>query len=260
MTTGPQGHLRGELRVYGDAEQLARAGAELFVTRAEESIKVRGRFRVALSGGHTPRRIYELLGSDAFQSRVDWEKVDFFWGDERYVGADDAQSNYRMTVEALLRHVPVSADNIHRVPTDIAPPSAAAGRYEQDIRHCFHDLSSVPQFDLIYLGLGSNGHTASLFPHSPALREHSRLVVADFVSEESAWRITMTAVLLNRGRTVAFVVEGEQKANVMRDVLLGTPDPERLPAQLIAPEGTLLWLADEPAARLLSRAEGRWSA
>lgn len=260
MSTASIAGNRGELRVYGDAEQLARAAAELFVTLAAESIKARGRFRVALSGGSTPRRVYELLASNGFRRRVDWDRVDFFWGDERYVPADDRDSNYRMTAEALLRQVPVPAANVHRPPTEISPPGAAAGAYEDDIRRSFGDLSSLPQFDLVYLGLGTNGHTASLFPYSPALKETSRLVLADFVAEVNTWRISMSAPLLNRGRTVAFLVEGQQKAEVLRDVLLGPPDQERLPAQLIDPEGNLLWMVDEAAASLLPRAEERRSA
>jgi 6-phosphogluconolactonase len=251
---------RGPLRVYGDAEQLARAAAEMFVKTAVDSIAARGRFRVALSGGSTPRRVYELLATTAFSGHVDWDRVDIFWGDERYVPADDRDSNYRMTSEALLRHVAVPVANIHRVPTEISPPAAAAAAYEDDIRRSFGDLSSAPQFDLIYLGLGTNGHTASLFPHSTALREPSRLVVADFVAEVNGWRVTMSAPLLNRGRIVAFLVQAQDKAEVLRDVLLGPCDPERLPAQLIAPEGTLLWMVDEAAAGLLPQAEKRRSA
>lgn len=251
---------RGELRVYGDADQLARAAAGLFVTLAAESIKERGRFRVALSGGSTPRRVYEMLASNGFKRRIEWDRVDFFWGDERYVSADDRDSNYRMTAEALLRHVPVPVANVHRVPTEISPPAAAAGAYEEDIRQCFNHAASVPQFDLIYLGLGTNGHTASLFPHSPALREQSRLVLADFVSEVNMWRITMSAPLLNRGCTVAFLIQGQAKAEVLREVLLGPRDPERLPAQLIRPEGKLLWMVDEAAASQLPQGEKRRSA
>jgi 6-phosphogluconolactonase len=250
----------GDLRVYGDAGYLARAAAELFVNTAADSIEERGRFWVALSGGATPRRLYKLLATSAFSSRVDWGRIGIFWGDERYVPADDPDSNYRMTAEALLQHVPIPFMNVYRVPTEIDPPQAVADVYEHEIRHCFRVFDSVPQFDLIYLGLGTNGHTASLFPHSPALREQSHLVVADFVAEVSGWRITMSAPLLNRGRTVAFLVEGEQKAQVLRDVLLGPPDSERLPAQLIAPEGKLLWMADEAAASQLPRAEERRSA
>jgi 6-phosphogluconolactonase len=244
----------GELCIYGDAEQLASAAAELFVKTAAESISARGRFRVALSGGSTPRRVYELLATTGFTSRVDWDQVDMFWGDERYVSPDDPASNYHMTAQALLRYVPIPTANIHRVPTEINPPAAAAIAYEKDIRQCFGNSTSVPQFDLIYLGLGTNGHTASLFPHSPALKETWRLVVADFVAEVNTWRISMSAPLLNHGRTVAFLVEGQEKAQVLHDVLLGPRDPERLPAQLIAPQGELLWMVDGAAAALVSRA------
>lgn len=257
MTTVPKAAYPGELRVYSDAEQLARAAAELFIKVASDSIHTRGRFRVALSGGSTPRRVYELLATAEFSNRVDWDLVDCFWGDERYVPADDRDSNYRMTAEALLRHVPV---HIHRVPTEISPPSAAAAAYEDAIRQAFHDSISVPQFDLIYLGLGTNGHTASLFPHSQALRERSRLVLADFVPEVNTWRISMSVPLLNRGRTVAFLIQGQEKAEVLREVLLVPRDPERLPAQLIAPEGKLLWMVDEAAAALVAREGERRSA
>jgi 6-phosphogluconolactonase len=250
MTSGPAAYP-GELRVYANSGELALAASELFVSIATASVKARGRFRVALSGGSTPRAVYQLLATGEFSGRLDWSRVDFFWGDERYVPADSRDSNYRMASETLLQHVPVPPANVHRVPTEISPASAAAEAYERTIRQCFGEPDSVPQFDLIYLGLGANGHTASLFPHSPALREQSRLVVADFVSEVNSWRISMTAPLLNRGRTVAFLIEGAPKAQVLSEVLLGPQDPERLPAQLIAPEGKLLWLVDKPAAALL---------
>jgi 6-phosphogluconolactonase len=246
--------------VYNDAEQLAKAAAELFVSLSASAIHARGRFRVALSGGTTPHRVYELLATDDISHRIDWNNVDLFWGDERYVPADDRESNYRMTAETLLRHISIPVDNIHRVRTEISPPTAAASAYESEIRRSFQYTSSIPQFDLIFLGLGTNGHTASLFPHSAASGEQSRLVVADLVKEVNMWRITMTAPLLNRGRTVVFLVEGESKAKVLQEVLLGPKDPQRLPAQLIAPEGKLLWMMDESAARLVPHPERRRSA
>lgn len=260
MTIAGRTDHPGELLVYHDAEQLATAAAELFVEISADAIRARGRFRVALSGGSTPRRVYQLLATAAFSSRVEWNHVDIFWGDERYVPADDRDSNYRMADEALLRHVAIPVANIHRVPTEIGEPAVAASSYEDTIRRCFGDARSVPQFDLIYLGLGTNGHTASLFPHSPALGEASRLVLADFVSELDSWRITMSAPLLNRGRTVAFLINGEEKAQVLREVLFGPREPARLPAQLIAPEGRLLWLADEAAAAQVSRGRQKRSA
>jgi 6-phosphogluconolactonase len=260
MTIVSETSFRGDLCVYKDAEELARAGAQLFIDEAAEAIRGRGRFRVALSGGSTPPRVYELLATPAFSSRVDWNRVDLFWGDERYVPADTPDSNYRMTAQALLEHVPVPPANVHRVPTEISPPSDSASAYEDEIRKAFQESASVPHFDLIYLGLGTNGHTASLFPHRPSLHESSRLVVADLVSEVNAWRISMTLPLLNHGRTVAFLTEGEQKAPVLREVLLGPRDPERLPAQLISPQGKLLWMVDTAAASLVIRAGEKRSA
>lgn len=240
------------LRVHADAEQVAVAGAELFVTTATAAVRERNRFRVALSGGSTPRRTYELLATSAFRDRVDWERVDFFWGDERYVPANDRESNYRMVAEALLQHVAVPAGHVHRIPTELAPPATAASAYEETIWKNFGKSQAVPRFDLVYLGLGANGHTASLFPHSPALRETGALVFADHVTEVGMWRISMSARLLNHGRTVAFLVAGGDKARVLHDVMIGPRDPERLPAQLIAPRGELLWLADRAAAGLVS--------
>jgi 6-phosphogluconolactonase len=257
MTIAPGANWPDGLHVYENAEELAHAGAELFVDGAAEAIRVQGRFRIALSGGSTPRRVYQLLATPAFSSRVDWDGVDLFWGDERYVPADARDSNYRMTAEALLDHVPVPPANVHGVRTEISPASAAASAYEDEIRQVFRESASVPHFDLIYLGLGTNGHTASLFPHSPALHESSRLVVADLVAEVNAWRISMTLPLLNHACIVAFLIEGEKKAQVLKEVLLGPRDPERLPAQLIAPQGKLLWMVDEAAAALVSRAGER---
>jgi 6-phosphogluconolactonase len=260
MTISSETNSPGDLCVYKDAEELARAGAQLFVDEAAEAIRERGRFRIALSGGSTPRRVYELLATPAFNSRVDWNQVDLFWGDERYVPADAPDSNYRMAAQALLDHVPVPPANVHRVRTEVSPPAAAAGAYEDEIRKVFQESASVPYFDLIYLGLGTNGHTASLFPHRPSLHERSRLVVADFVAEVNSWRITMTLPLLNHGRIVAFSIEGAAKAEVLRDILLGSRDPERLPAQLVSPQGELLWMVDAAAAALVSRPGERRSA
>jgi 6-phosphogluconolactonase len=252
MATLFGGSYPGELQVLSGSEQVASAAAELFVNVAAQSISARGRFRGALSGGSAPREVYESLATAPITSRVEWNYVELFWGDERYVSPDDRHSNYRMTAEALLRHIQIPRGNIHRVPTEISPPQDCAKAYEKDLRQSFGESVTVPEFDLIYLGLGTDGHTASLFPHSTTLDEKSRLVVADFVSEINSWRITMTAPLLNRGRTVAFLITGQQKAQVLREVLLGPRDPERLPAQLINPKGKLLWLVDEPAAALLS--------
>ncbi len=239
----------GTVHVHADGEAVALAAAELFVSVCAEAIAIRGRSRVALSGGSTPKRTYELLALPQRAARVDWANVDIFWGDERYVPPDDPRSNYRMTREALLAHVPIPQANVHPVQTDIAPARAAAAACEDSIRQCFSMSSGIPRFDLIFLGLGTNGHTASLFPNSPVLSETKLLVAADFVGEVNMWRITTTVPVLNAGRTVAFLVAGKDKAEVTREVRSGRRDPDRLPAQLIQPtEGNLLWIVDRAAA------------
>jgi 6-phosphogluconolactonase len=236
------------VEVYDTAEAVARAAADLFVRTAGESIRDHGRFSVALSGGSTPKRAFQLLATKQFSDEVDWSRVHLFWGDERYVPADDANSNYRMTREALLHAIAIPAANVHRVPTELTPPDAAATDYQEEIGRHFGNGAS-PDFDLIYLGLGTNGHTASLFPHSQILHESARWVAAEFVAEVDQWRISMTVPLLNRGRVVAFLVTGADKAGVLREVLVGALDPERLPAQLISPRA--LWLVDHAAAAQL---------
>ncbi len=244
--------MNGELRVCANGEDVAHAAADLFISSYSAAVADHGRFRVALSGGSTPWRAYELLAAPERRSQVNWEQVDVFWGDERYVPADDPVSNYRKTREALLERVPLPPSNVHRVRTEMSPPEAAAA-YEDAIRKSFGRTAGIPMFDLVFLGLGTNGHTASLFPGSPLLRETTRLVAADFVAEVNMWRITMTAPLLNAARTIAFLLAGPDKAQVFRDVLCGPRDIERLPAQLIAPaNGTLLWIVDQPAAALVS--------
>ena len=243
---------RGAVHVYRDAEEAAAQAAELFAAEAAGAISSRGRFRVALSGGATPRRTYQLLASPPWNSRIAWDRSDFFWSDERYVPADDPASNYRMAGELLLRRAPVPPENVHRVPVEIRPPEAAARAYEETIRGCFENPAGIPQFDFILLGVGINGHTASLFPESSLLSETRRLVAADEVAAAPNWRITMTAPLLNRGRLVVFLTEGGEKAEILRRILRGPYDPQHLPAQLIQPEsGRLIWIADEAAAVLL---------
>jgi 6-phosphogluconolactonase len=251
----------GDVKMFPSAEAVAQGAAELFAHTCDTAVRERGRFYVALSGGSTPKRTFELLSSEPLRSRINWDHVHLFWGDERYVPHDDPNSNYRMTSEALLRHIPVPPANIHGVPTELSPPETAAAAYEADVRQTLGTSdSSIPRFDLVYLGVGTNGHTASLFPHSPVLKETSRLVVADFVAEVNSWRISMTAPLLNRGRTVAFLVAGREKASVLKQVMFGPRNVENLPAQLISPEGELLWLLDEAAASMLPHTQASTAA
>ncbi len=245
----------GSVSIYPDAENASAAAAELFASLAADAIRERQVFRVALSGGSTPKRTYELLATPKFATHIDWQRVHVFWGDERYVPADDAESNYGMAAEALLRHVPIPKGNVHRFRTELQPPAEAARAYEDEIRG--HFGTAPPRFDLIDLGLGPDGHTASLFPGSSALNESSRLVIADFVGKTNSWRLTMSVSLINAARVVAFLITGAQKASILHDILLGPRAPDRLPAQLISPQGELRWQVDEAAAALLPHSIGR---
>jgi 6-phosphogluconolactonase len=241
----------GKLLIFPDADALARAAAEDFVRRAKDAASARGRFAVALSGGHTPRKLYELLAGDPYRAGVPWEKIHLFWGDERHVPPDDPQSNYRMVREALLTRVAVPESNVHRILAELPDASEAAARYEEELVR-FFGLSAgrVPQFDLMYLGLGPEGHTASLFPDATALDVRDRLVVATWVVKLDAFRITMTYPVFEESRAVDFLVAGADKADILRAVR----DPATAaayPAGTIRPRsGELLWFADQAAARL----------
>jgi len=236
-----------EIETYPDADRLARAAAEHFVTLAAEAIAARGQFAVALSGGSTPRAAYALLASDEFAAQVDWSRVHVFWGDERCVPPDHPDSNYRLAREALLGHVPLPAGNVHRIRGEINPEQAAAN-YERTLSSFFarHPEGPAPRFDLILLGMGEDGHTASLFPGTAALHEQTRWVVAHYVDKLRAWRVTLTPVVINAAAQVTFVVSGAGKADRLRQVLTGSYQPDTLPLQIVRPtDGRLLWMTDE---------------
>jgi 6-phosphogluconolactonase len=236
--------------IFEDGEAVARAVAGRFVEVADECVRERGRFSVALSGGSTPRRIYELLSGAEFASRVAWSKVHVFFGDERSVPPDDAQSNYRMARESLLSRVALPAENVHRM---IGEGDAAANArlYEDELRSFFGG-DALPAFDLVMLGLGEDGHTASLFPGSPALEERSAWVVANWIEKLNAYRLTLTAPVINNASHVVFVVTGAGKAERLLEIVKGARDPRRLPAQLIrTARGTLDWYVDRAAAAKL---------
>jgi 6-phosphogluconolactonase len=246
-----------EILVFPNPESLANAAAELFVRSAAASIQNHGAFIVALSGGSTPKRLFEILATDNFQAKIDWNRVYLFWGDERYVPSDHPDSNFRMTMDTLLSKVPIPHANVHRIRTELSPAEAVATNYESEIARFFTSFSDkhrerFPAFDLVLLGVGTNAHTASLFPHSQVLQETSHLVAAEFVAEVGMWRITMTAPLLNAAREIVFLVHGKEKAQVVREVLFGDYDPERKPAQMIQPaNGRLKWLIDSASAAKL---------
>jgi 6-phosphogluconolactonase len=235
------------LHIYPDAEALGRAAAQVFVARADRAVAARGRFSVALSGGLTPTRTYELLAQEPFRDQVNWAQTHVFWGDERCVPLDDPRSNARLAQSALLDSVPVPKMQIHPILCQDAPEEGAA-RYDARLKDFFRD--QMYTFDLAFLGLGEDGHTASLFPGDAALQEEERWAVA--VLRPDLVRVSLTPAVFNRARTVAFLVSGRDKARVLRDVLEGDYAPEHLPAQLIRPvRGEVLWLADQAAAAVL---------
>jgi 6-phosphogluconolactonase len=239
-----------DILILDDAEAVARAAAERFVELAARSIAERDRFAVALAGGTTPRRVYELLAGDELRERVEWARVHVFFGDERSVPADHADSNYRMANEALLSRVPLAPENIHRMEGQ-GDAAANASRYEDELRGYFAEVGR-PRFDLLMLGMGDDGHTLSLFPHTQALDETSLWVAANHVEKLGAWRITLTAKAANAARHVLFLVTGAGKAERLREVIFGERNPQRLPSQLIRPEdGRLEWIIDEAAAAQL---------
>jgi 6-phosphogluconolactonase len=223
----------------------------MFASVAAAAAEVRGVARVAISGGTTPKAMFALLAdrSAPYFAQVPWEKLELFWVDERCVPPTDEESNYRMTDEAMLAHVPLAAERVHRMEGELEP-AVAAERYEAVVRAVFGlQGAELPVFDLVLLGMGSDGHTASLFPHTEALHEVKRLVVANHVLQKETWRVTLTAPVINHGREVAFLIEGAGKAQVVHDVFLGPYDPEAKPSQLVRPEsGQLTVLLDAAAA------------
>lgn len=235
------------LHIFPDNESFVNGAADFIVEIAAQAIAERGRFVIALSGGGTPKPIYARLATAEYQARVDWSKAHIFFGDERCVPPDDSRSNYRMTREAWFDQAALPAENIHRIRGE-DEPALEALRYEYEIARLYR-AHTCPAFDLILLGMGDNGHTASLFPGTAALRETTRWVVAQYVEVMQTWRVTFTAPLINAARHVAFLAEGAGKAQMLWNVLKGPYQPDVLPSQLIRPtHGELHWLVDAAAA------------
>ena len=238
-----------EIRVFETAAELFRGAAEEFCTQAVAAVAQRGRFSVALAGGSTPRSLYQLLASGAFPM-FPWDKTYFFFGDERHVPPDHPDSNFRMANEAMLSKAP--AQNVFRIPAEMKDAEAAASAYEQTLRNFFHlAAGEFPRFDLILLGLGPDGHTASLFPDTTALTENKRLVVGNWVERFKTHRITFTFPVLNRAAFVMFLACGADKTGILREVLRN-PQAD-LPSQKVRPtDGRLVWMLDRAAAGELS--------
>lgn len=246
------------ITVFPDSESLVSGAADFIVESGRQALAVRGRFTAALAGGNTPKPVYERLATPGYRDRLDWGRVQIFFGDERCVPPEEPQSNYLMARTALLDNVPIPASNIHRLRGE-AEPEAAAAAYAEDLAHTFGgeaDAGEPPAegFDLILLGLGDDGHTASLFPGAAAVTETKRWVMAHFREAAGRRRLTLTPVVINAARQVAFLVSGAQKADVVERVLEGPYQPLVLPAQVIRPHGgELHWLLDAPAASRLRR-------
>jgi 6-phosphogluconolactonase len=238
--------------VAADAGELFKLAADEFLRTANRAVESQGRFAVCLAGGSTPRGLYAYLAADP--GAVPWGKSHFFWGDERHVPPDHPASNYRMAQAAMLSKAPVAAENVHRIRGEYASAGQAAREYERTLREFFRlKRGESPRFDLVLLGMGADGHVASLFPGSAALHEERRLVVSNWVAKFNAERITLTARALNSGSAALFLVSGEDKARALKAVLEGPHSPEQYPAQLIRPaDGRLLWLVDRAAASLLA--------
>ncbi len=243
------------IRTFPDAEAVSRGAAEEFVLRANEAVEARGRFMVTLSGGSTPKRMFEMLADSPYRDQVAWPMVHVFWGDERSVPPDHRDSNYRLANEAMLARLPIPIAQIHRIEAERTDRDAAARDYQTTIAKAFgvDPNGEPPAFDLVLLGMGPDGHTASLFPETTALTETKRWVVVNFVPKFTTDRVTLTTPILNQAREVLFLVAGADKAQPLAEVLEGPADVARLPSQLIHPKtGKLLWFIDRLAATKLT--------
>jgi len=244
--------LRPAVEIYSDSETLMHAAADRIARHARRALGARGRFSIALSGGTTPRRLYELLARPPFGTRIDWSRVDVFWGDERCVPRDHPESNYRMACEALLDRVPIPPENVHRIAGEDEPQQAARA-YEQTLRSYFKTAEGPPKrsFDLVLLGMGDDGHTASLFPGTPAVTELQRWVMPT-IGPHGMWRITLTPVVIDAATAITFLVAGAAKADRLKEAL--EREQANLPVQFIRPtHGAVTWMVDAPAASRVRR-------
>jgi len=240
---------KSNLSIFKSTDQLNEFAAEFIVKLAKEAISERGEFCIALSGGQTPQRLYALLASEKYRTQIDWQKTHVFWGDERCLPPEDERNNAHEAKLILLNHVSIPSQNIHVIPVNLSPAEAAK-TYENEIANFFGDKPK--QFDLMMLGLGENGHTASLFPHTDVLLENAQGVKPVYLEEQQMFRITMTAPLINASCVILFLVTGIEKAESVKSVLQGAYEPECYPAQLINFQTAQVnWFMDEEAASLL---------
>ena len=245
------------IKVFPNIEELNYFAAEKFVELAADSMEMHGFFNVALAGGSTPKALYQLLAGDKFRDKIFWNAVQFYFGDERNVLPDHSESNFRMAKENLFDPLKIAELNIHRWQTEYKNPERIAEVYSDKLRFGFSKAGGVnepfPRFDLILLGMGADGHTASLFPYTEALGETARIAVANRVEKLGTTRFTLTFPVINNARNVIFLVAGAEKAETLKAVLEGDFEPEKYPSQTVKPEhGDLFWLIDERAASLLN--------
>lgn len=243
-----------QISICPSIEALMHTAATGIIDAAHRDVAAHGTFSIALSGGSTPRTLYELLATPDLAAEAPWDSIHVYWGDERHVPPDHKDSNFRMAREALLDHVPIPPANVHRIPAELSDPETVAVAYADELRRAFGlESGEWPRFDLILLGMGDDGHTASLFPHSPALMEDRRTVVANPVPELATTRLTLTVPVINNAGRVWFLVAGGSKSEVLKAVLEGPEDPDTFPSQLIDPvDGELFLLLDNTAAVALS--------
>jgi 6-phosphogluconolactonase len=247
--------LTAEIRILADGTAIARRTADLWIAAAKSAVEQKGVFRVALSGGSTPKTLYTLLATDAnLRAQIPWGKTQFFFGDERHVPPDHMDSNFRMADDAMLSQVPAKPDQVHRIKAEYGDAEKAALEYEQDLRTSFQlAAGQLPRFDLFLVGMGDEGHALSLFPGTKALHDNGRLVMRNWVGKFYTDRVTMTAPVANNAALIVFMVTKADKAPALKAVLEGPHEPEQLPSQLFAPtNGKLLWLVDKDAAGMLS--------
>jgi len=244
--------MKPEISIFKDLEKLSRAAANIFVEQASQSIAERNRFLVSLNGGSTPTRLFQLLATD-YREKVDWNKVHVFWGDERCVPPDDSGSSYGQARDILLSHVLIPNSNIHRIQGEFGPAEASKD-YSLTLKGFATPPLEWPRFDLVYLGMGEDGHTASLFPGSPVDVIERTMPVTAHYQDRPANRVTLTPIVFNEARMIVFMATGEKKALTLAEVLSERYNPALYPAQRIDPEsGRLIWLVDESAASKLPK-------
>lgn len=253
MTTKAQEKMQKKIKVFKTLDDMSQFAADKFITIGNRSIKKNGRFTVALSGGTTPKSLYHLLTTDEYKTKIDWEKVLFFFSDERDVSPMSEKSNFRMANETMLKPLKISGKNIFRWQTEIINAPEVAESYGRSIVKVFElSTGEFPNFDLILLGMGDDGHTASLFPYTSALKETDKLVTANYVEKLDTNRLTFTYPTINNASNIIFMVCGVEKSNALKEVLEGEHNCEKFPSQCIdAKNGNLLWLIDKEASELL---------